>query len=116
MEVSMRLAIAAALAFAVLPWGALTASAQIPAVWLRSYPERIQPSCTWIVAAWSDGTFSSSPNDCDPGQAPVRSDGARGVQSFSQVADNGCTETVTLWSDNSYSWVPFTCPPGAVYF
>lgn len=111
----MRFVIAVLLVLAAMPWSALTASAQIPAVWLRTYPEQTQPACTWAIAAWSDGTFSASPNECDPGQAPLRADGARGVQGFSQVADNGCTETVTLWSDNSYSWVPFTCPSGAVY-
>jgi hypothetical protein len=92
-----------------------TVSAQGAATWQRTYPERTQPACTWIVAQWSDGTYSASAWECDAGQAAVRSDGARATRGYPQIADNGCTEYVSQWSDQSYSWVPWQCPAGVVY-
>lgn len=110
----MRFLIAAFIAISLFA-SAPAANAQIPATWIRTYPERTQPACTWIIAAWSDGSFSASAWECDPGRAAVRADGARASRGYPQTAENGCTEYVSQWSDNSYSWVPYTCPAGVVY-
>lgn len=92
------------------------AAAQIPVPWVRTYPERSQPSCTWIIAQWGDGTYNASAWECDAGRSAVRIDGATATRGYPQTASNGCTEYVSQWSDGTYSWVPWTCPAGVAYF
>lgn len=104
---------AAVLSAGLLSATAGLASAQQP-TWVRGYPERGQSGCVEYVAQWSDGTFTSTPWDCGPGQV-ARRGAATAARGYPQQAANGCTEYVTQWSDGTYTWVPFSCPPGVVY-
>ncbi len=92
--------------------------------WVRGYPSRGNPQfnmtagCVYYVAQWSDGTYTSTPWDCNPGV--VARDGNRTAsRGYPQIARNGCTEYVTEWADNrgnkSWTWVPFSCPSGVWY-
>jgi hypothetical protein len=89
--------------------------AQARPTWLRGYPEVGTSGCVEYVAAWSDGSFTSTPWACDSG---VIARGPNGTASrgFPQTASNGCVEYVTQWSNGSFTVVPFSCPPGVTYF
>lgn len=93
------------------------ASAQnVNATWVRGYPERVTSGCVWYVAQWSDGAYSASPWQCDPGSVARLTSGATATSGYPQRAANGCIEYVTQWSDRSYTWVPVSCPAGVSYF
>src|SRR5439155_17818843 len=118
-----RLTLAAVLLFAALPLGALsfakTAEAQVATVWVGTYPQVLAGGCVHYVAAWSDGTFTSTPRLCPPGVAPIRGNTrAAVVDSYGQESLNvpGCIEFVTRWADGAFTWVPYWCPYGLLYF
>jgi hypothetical protein len=99
-------------------------SAQNSVIWIRSYPQQVISHCISYVAEWSDGTFSQTPWQCDPGFRSTiiykLPDGTvektiEASPGYSQMASNGCIEYVTAWSDGTYTLVPFSCPPGVVY-
>lgn len=113
---TILIALAAILGVAGVSGNPTPANAQIPVPWVRTYPERSQPACTWIIAQWGDGTYNASAWECDAGRSAVRSDGATATRGYPQTASNGCTEYVSQWSDGTYSWVPYTCPAGVTYF
>lgn len=89
-------------------------SAQAP-TWERGYPQRGASGCVEYIAQWSDGTYTSTPWDCGPGQVAVGANGVIASRGYPQQAPNGCTEYVTQWSDDTYTWVPFSCPEGVQY-
>jgi hypothetical protein len=88
-------------------------------VWQRTYPQNLEDGCVYLVAQWSDGTYTWVPWSCPAGVAPIRQmDRSRpGGRPFSQLSTTypGCIENVVAWNDGIYTWVPFSCPPGVVY-
>lgn len=85
--------------------------------WVRGYPEVGLNGCIYLVAQWSDGTYTSTPWRCPLGFVPFR-EGTLVLASrgYTQRVDLGCIEVVTQWLDGVYTSVPYSCPPGVVYF
>lgn len=103
---------ALALAFGVFSVTAATTAAE-DVTWEAGYPQRAANGCVEYVAAWSDGTYTTTPLTCPDGA--LAGEDRTIVEIIEHTAANGCTEYVTRWSDGSFSWVPFSCPPGETY-
>jgi hypothetical protein len=93
-----------------------TASAQ-GATWQRGYPELRGDGCDWVVAQWSDGTWTSVPWNCPAGTTPVRQGTNVGwARSYPQLEAGNCVWYVVQWNDGVYTKVPFQCPTGVTQF
>ncbi|MFN8533821.1 MAG: hypothetical protein U0556_09760 [Dehalococcoidia bacterium] len=110
----MRRAAVLIAAFLLFPLAPRPLSAQADPTWTRGYSERGTSGCIEYVAAWSDGSYTSTPWDCGSGVA--RAGTLTATRGYPQVAGNGCTEYVTQWTTGVYSWTPFSCPAGVVYY
>ncbi|MFN8535034.1 MAG: hypothetical protein U0556_15965 [Dehalococcoidia bacterium] len=103
-----------ATALLVFASSATVLSAQGPITWMRSYPQLGNDGCTWVVAQWSDSSFSQTPWDCPAGTAAVRDDGTAAEQGYPEQGPGGCIWYVTRWADGQFTSVPFECPAGVV--
>ncbi len=99
----------AVLAFLSLAGVAL---AQSPVTWLRGYPERTDSNCVYYIAAWSDGSYTSTPWECDAGSVAVNPDGVKAGRGYPELGVDNCVWYVTQWEDGTYTNVPFSCPAG----
>lgn len=110
MRIVYRLLVAALTLFGATP----VASGQSVVTWLRSYPQLGEDDCVWIVAAWSDGSFSQTPWECPAGATALRDDGVRAERGYPELGPGGCVWYVTRWADGQFSATPFECPAGVV--
>ncbi|GIW07069.1 MAG: hypothetical protein KatS3mg060_1874 [Dehalococcoidia bacterium] len=94
--------------------GASPAFGQSAVTWVRSYPQLGADGCTWVVATWSDGSFSQTPWDCPTNAPAQREDGVGAERSYPELGPGGCVWYVTQWADGQFSAVPFECPAGVV--
>src|SRR5690349_12324485 len=101
--VSMYRSVLAIVVFVLLALSAPPrgAAAQANPTWARGYSENGVSGCIEYVAAWSDGSFTSTPWACSGG--PARIGTLTATRGYPQIAGNGCTEYVSQWSNGAYS-------------
>jgi endonuclease YncB( thermonuclease family) len=83
------------------------------ATWVRSFPQQGVEGCIWMVAEWSDGSYTQTPWNCPAGVVPTRPGSAAVAEArYPETASGGCTWYVVRWNDGQYSAVPVDCPVG----